>query len=88
MNAEEIQARKEECRREVLAYLYARQAVAQAAPTIRRGLAGEFDFDLPEVRGAAEFLVGLGLLKATPDPLGATTYYQITAAGILAHERN
>jgi len=87
MTPEDLQLRREECRRAVRRHLYARQAVAQSADTIRRGLAIEHDFTLPEVTSAAGFLLDLGQLKTPENKLGATVHYQITAAGILAEER-
>lgn len=87
--SQDAQLRREECRRAVRTHLYARQAVAQSADTIRRGLSREHDFDLSEVSAACLFLTGLTppQLKGEPEPMGSTLHYQITAAGILAEER-
>ncbi|MBB5351074.1 hypothetical protein HNR46_001308 [Haloferula luteola] len=87
MPTTESQLRREECRHAVRGHLYARQAISQSATTIRRGLAREYDFTLSEVEAAAEFLTGLEQLSVTPDALGGSRYYRITAIGILAEER-
>lgn len=79
--------RLEECRREVRAYLAERPSIALAPASIRRGLQ-EFDFSLKEVKNACAFLKDLGQLKDETEELGSSVYYQITAAGTLAHERS
>ncbi len=89
--AEQAQERREACRRAVLGFLAERQQVAQHAKTICRRLndGHENDYADAEVEGALAFLAGTEppLVKAIPDPMGATRYYQATAAGVLAHER-
>lgn len=87
MPTPETQARLESCRRAVRSYLYERPAVAQSAVTVHRGLSIEHDFGLEEVAAALSFLAELEQLRKRPDPLGATVYFQISAEGILAHER-
>jgi hypothetical protein len=84
---DDLQLRREDCRRAVRAYLYARQAVAQSPATITRGLGMEHDFSLAEVTAALRFLVDLGQLKIPENKLGASEHFQINAAGILAEER-
>lgn len=84
---DELQLRREDCRRAVRTYLYARQAVAQSAPTVTRGLGIEHDFSLAEVTAALRFLVDLNQLKIPANPMGAIEHFQINAAGILAEER-
>lgn len=85
------QERREECRAAVLEFLAERNAVAHHAQTIRQRLnAGHaHDFTIEEVEAALAFLAGSepALVKATPTSLGATKYYQATAAGVIAHER-
>jgi hypothetical protein len=83
------QLRLEEVRFQVRTYLYERQAVAQSAGTIRRGLSTEFDFSQKEVEAALFFLVGMTPPQVSfrNDDRGATKYWQITTVGILAHER-
>jgi hypothetical protein len=85
----DIQLRREECRHAVRTYLYDRQAVAQSAVTIHRGLAREFDFTQAEVMSALNFWAASNppQLTAEPDGAGATLYFKITPPGILAHER-
>ncbi|BET67172.1 hypothetical protein ASA1KI_20900 [Opitutales bacterium ASA1] len=85
------QERREECRRTVLEHLVGRSHVACHPQDIRRALnAGRaHDFDLEEVVSALAFLVMSSPQLATTvrDPMGATVYYQATAAGVLHHER-
>jgi hypothetical protein len=85
------QERREECRRGVLGFLAGRQAVAHHPKTLRRRLndGHEADYTDAEIEAALAFL-GLAeppLVRSIPDALGATKYYQATAAGVLAHER-
>lgn len=84
---DDIQLRREDCRRAVRAYLYARQAVAQSAATVTRGLTMEHDFTLAEVSSALRFLHDLQQLKIPENSMGAIEHFQITARGILAEER-
>lgn len=80
--------RKEECRHAALEFLAERPAVSHAVGAIRRGINREGgDYDYGETAQAVELLVGLGLAKVIPDPLGSTRYYQISAQGTLQHER-
>jgi len=85
------QERREECRRDVLAFLAVRQAVASHPKTILRGLnAGhEHDYALDEISAALAFLTATEppLVAGLVEKLGATKYYQATAAGVLTHER-
>jgi len=48
----------------------------------------DFDFNERDVAEAATLLVSLGHAQETHAELGATKYYQATASGVLAHERN
>jgi Fe2+ or Zn2+ uptake regulation protein len=84
----EKQRRREECRREVLAYLANRSVVALSADAIHTGLKRKFKFSIEEVEAAIAFQKTQGFISETPDPHGATPYYKATAAGVLAHERN
>lgn len=86
------QARREKCRREVLGFLAERQAVAHHPNAIRNRLnvAHENDYVAEEIEAACVLLCGISpepLAKPIRDPLGATTYYQATSAGVIAHER-
>lgn len=47
----------------------------------------DFKPDGEDVEDALTLLVGLAHATAIPSELGATKYYQATAAGVLAHER-
>jgi hypothetical protein len=80
--------RNEEVRYAVRQYLAERPSIAQMVSTIRQRLAMENDFTYAEVQAALDFLVSLEQVKLTVSKLGSSKYYQITAAGTLAHERN
>jgi hypothetical protein len=54
---------------------------------VERSRALDFVPTVAEVTDALTLIVGLGQAGQTPSPLGATPYFQATAAGILAHER-
>ncbi len=81
------QQRREECRREVRAFLVRRQKLAFCAESVHRRLKIENDFSLEEIEQALTLLAGLGQCTATPEELGATLFYQATSAGVLAEER-
>lgn len=85
------QERREDCRRDVLRYLAERQAVAHHPNTIRNRLnAGhQNDYSIDEIEAGLAFLVTTDpkLVNAVPEPMGATKYYQATAAGVVASER-
>ena len=82
------QERREEARMEVRTWLHARSAVSSTAKAIRRGVNNEgFSFKPEEIDEALVFLVSAKQVEITPNDDGATLYYQITAAGTLAHER-
>lgn len=83
MDAEE----KEELRRLVRGWLADRAALAYSATQIHRGLSREIRATVGEVESALHLLLDLGHLKLVPNGLGATRYFQIHAAGTLAHER-
>ncbi|MGC3991619.1 MAG: hypothetical protein QM796_18410 [Chthoniobacteraceae bacterium] len=80
--------RHELCRHEALRWLAERSPLAFSAATIRRRLNVEFDFTSQEVEAALAFLVSFEHVSARPDDLGSTLYFQATASGVLAHERN
>ena len=85
----EPKVRNEEARREVLGFLAVRNLLAHSLPAVRRGVnrAG-FDFNEEEIASALGVLIGLGLAIDRVDPLGSSKYYQATASGVIAHERN
>lgn len=89
---EHAQERREECRRKVRAWLYERTTIAAHPKQIQRGLnAGhDHDFTLPEIDSALAFLLGVRpeQVSQVRDEIGATSYYQITSAGSVAHERD
>lgn len=81
--------RKEMCRHDGLQYLAERPRLRFDAVMVRRGVnrAGG-DFTDEEMREALEFLTGLDHVRAEPDGLGSTLYYQVTSSGILFAERS
>jgi hypothetical protein len=80
-------SRAEDCRYEVRHHLAARSTLALDADAIQRGLSRRYDYSRDEVVRALAFLVSLGHVAQSRSALGATFYYQITAAGTLADER-
>jgi hypothetical protein len=83
----EEQEKREECRRDVRAFLANRSVLAFRAGTIWSKLSKENDFTLDDVKAALAFLVSAGQASVEPESLGATPYYKITADGMLSHER-
>jgi hypothetical protein len=83
---ERQQLRREECRKEVLAYLAERPGLALSADAITRGLR-QYGYSLADVTAALIFKRDKGHVKCEPDADGATLYFQVTAEGTLAHER-
>ena len=87
---DEAQRRREECRREVRRYLVERQALAFPIEAIQRKLRIDGDdFTIDEILSALTLLIELEppQVKIRTEALGASTYYQATSAGVLAHER-
>jgi hypothetical protein len=78
---------KEELRRGVRGWLADRSALAFNVGTIQRGVSRSIPCTEPEVEAACVLLLDLGHLKEVPNTLGANRYFQIHAAGSLAHER-
>lgn len=75
-------------RRAARRHLAERPAVSQPAVTVNRYLHKEFGSTVEDTENALRFCEGLGHLKSTYDPMGGSErYFQITATGILAHER-
>ena len=84
MNAEDL-------RFEARDFLAARPTAALSAVEIRHGLARKgHDTGLDELTAALIFLEGLSApqTKRHMNPLGGSIAWQITSAGVLAHERN
>lgn len=85
------QTQKEELRFAARQVLVSASTVALTTEMVMRRIArGQLvdpPFDVKDVQEALTLLVGLGHASETPAPLGATKYYQATAAGVLAHER-
>lgn len=55
---------------------------------IREGRMMDGEFTEEEVHCCCELLVLAGHATKRPEPLGATSFFQATAAGVLHHERN
>jgi Fe2+ or Zn2+ uptake regulation protein len=83
----EPQEKREELRQAVRAYLAERPAGAYTAETIARQLRREHGCSPQDVEAACLFLQDLGQVKLVNATLGASHYWQATATGILAYER-
>lgn len=85
------QPQREELRYAVREQLVAASTVALNAEMLHRRVLRarviDFDFIQRDVQEALAFLTSLGQAKDQPAALGATLYYQATAAGVLAQER-
>ena len=85
------QPQREELRYAVREQLVAASTVALSADMLHRRVIRarviDFGFETSDVQEVLTFLASLGQAKETPASLGATLYYQATAAGVLAHER-
>lgn len=84
---QEAQLRREECRREVRAYLAERPVLAMRLAAIVRGVREAGGFAEAEVEAALGFLYDLEQVKQLRPEIGATVSWQITARGTLAYER-
>jgi hypothetical protein len=86
MNTAEQQEELRHAVREVLAV---RHPAALPLRSIRRlaGTALGREVSEAETDSALRFFCDLEQMVSVPDPLGATTYWRITASGVLAHER-
>lgn len=89
-----LQERREECRREVRAWLANRPALKFKAAAIHKGVnrvgrenGTMDDFKTEEITDALVFLVGQKHVQTDTDPDGATPYFSASSAGVLAHER-
>jgi len=83
MNAEQ----KQELRELVRQHLAERPRIGLRASDVQMRIRRQIECTTPEVEDALALLVSLGQAQAFNAQLGATKYYQITAAGILAYER-
>ena len=85
------QPQREELRYSVREALVIAKTVALDAEMVSRRVERsrmlDFEFATADVEDALAVIVGLGQATAVPATLGATVYYQATAAGVLAHER-
>lgn len=85
--------RNEECRRDTLAWLANRPSLKFAVDAVGNGVRRKgHDYTDSEIRIALEFLSEFGdpkpYVERTPEPMGSTIFYGITAAGTLFYERN
>ncbi len=85
------QAQREDLRYAVRAVLVNAKTVALTNAMILSRLERyrmiDFVAATADVEDALAVIVGLGQASSVHAPLGATLYYQATAAGVLAHER-
>ncbi len=83
------QARREECRAEVRRYLVERVPLAFEPEAIRRSLnmATALNFTGAEIDAALALLESLEQVRPIVVALGASSSFQATAKGVLAHER-
>jgi hypothetical protein len=85
------QPQREDLRYVVREQLVAAQTVALTAEMISRRVTRarivDFPFGVADIEAALNLLVGLGQAKETAASLGATKFFQATAAGVLAQER-
>jgi hypothetical protein len=85
------QQRREDLRTVLLQYLKERAANAFPADVLlqRINKTGLIDFEAnaEELSEALAFLRGSNFIALTPHAHGATPFYQVTSAGVLAHER-
>lgn len=85
------QLQREELRYALREQLVVAKTVALSAEMLQRRVERtrllDFGFTVADAEDALAVIVGLGHAREEPHPLGATKYYQATAAGVLAHER-
>lgn len=85
------QRQREDLRFAAREQLVAAKTVALDAEMIRRRVERsrllDFSVTTADVEDALALLTSLGHANSIPSELGATRYYQATAAGVLAHER-
>ena len=85
------QAQREELRYAVREQLVHASTVALTHEMVQRRVERarvvDFTFSADDLVQALSFLVSLGHAQETRAELGASRYYQATAAGVLAHER-
>jgi DNA-binding MarR family transcriptional regulator len=77
----------ESIRHAIIGNLYPTRKIRVPLTRIRRDVSRETDATDSDIDTEVAFLVKAGLLDSQPDPVGSTQYYQLTAAGVLAHER-
>lgn len=83
------QIRREEARRLTLGYLAERQSLSFQGGAVERGVNRDNggDYTTEEIGGALAFLVDAGLIKEVTRKLAASKAWQVTTAGVLAHEK-
>lgn len=87
--AQLAQKRREDARRDVLAYLAIRNALAFRVTVIRNRLNQDntTDYSDEEIRSALVTLEGLSDVTHKEERLGAEQYFRVTAQGQLNYER-
>lgn len=78
---------KLELRELVREHLADRPRLALAAEDLHRPLSRKIHCTIPEIEDALALLVSLQQVETVIPKLGSVKFYQITAAGTLAHER-
>ena len=80
---------KELLRHAALEALAARQGIALTVAGIARRVRTEVDFKFTdeELRAELDFLMSLGFVGFDFDELGSTSYWKVTAKGVLHYER-
>jgi hypothetical protein len=88
----ELQRRREDCRRDVLAWLAIRSPNAFRLATIRarQNRDNGTDYSEAEIAAALAFRIGMNPpeIERVTDPAGADHNYRVTSAGQLHFERN
>ena len=78
--------RTEQIRHSLLSTLYGTRGTTVAATLLQREVSRECGgVTLPETVCELKFFEASGMVAVTPDPMGSTLYYQLTAAGVLQY---
>lgn len=78
---------REDLRRFVLGFLAKRSACAFNCVSVQNTVRRDMPCTEDEVEETLQFLKSLGFVEEVPNKMGSRRYYQISAAGTLAHER-
>lgn len=78
---------EEHIRHALLRTLYGTRTVKVASSFLERAAVRDCGCTAEEARAEIEFLKSAGLVSSTPDTLGSSHYWQITAECVLTYER-